>query len=142
MGRANVPHHDGSRLLHQNALCMKDEMRLLHQAHEEQGKRIAAERVVAADRIRKLEVRIEQLERELQHRVAQLEREVTDAHALVAEARRAAVDEHEKASRHVEVARDERDAAVRQLEEFRQTRTYRAVTLIHRTLSRRPGHSR
>jgi hypothetical protein len=101
---------------------MEDELRLLRQAHEEQAKRVVIERVIAADRIRGLERRVKELERE------------------VADARRAAADEHEKASRHVEAARAERDAALRQLEEFQQTRTYRLVLLMHRVLSRGPGH--
>ena len=110
---------------------MEDELRLLRQAHDQQAKRVLVERVVAADRIRVLELRAEELER----RVKDLEREVADAH-------RAAADEHEKASRHVEAARAERDAAVRQLEDFQQTSTYRFVVLMHRVLSRGSGRSR
>ena len=110
---------------------MEDELRLLRQAHQEQAKRIVTERVVAADRIRLLELRVEHLEHE-----------VADAHAKVADARRAASDEHELASRHVEAARGERDEAVRQLEEFQQTRTYRLVILMHQVLSRGPGRAR
>jgi hypothetical protein len=102
---------------------MEDELRLLRQAHEEQTKHMLAERVLAADRIRVLERRVEQLEGE------------------VADARREAAYEHEKASRHVEAARAERDAAVRQLEEFRQTPTYRLVILMHRMLSRGPSRT-
>jgi len=120
---------------------MDDELRLLREAHEEQSKHILSERLVAADRIRELELRLELLEHELERRVRQLQREVTDAHALVAEARRAAAEEHEKASRHVEAARAERDAAVRQLEEFQQTSTYRFVMLMHRVLQRGAGRS-
>jgi predicted nucleic acid-binding Zn-ribbon protein len=116
---------------------MTDELGLLRQAHDEQARRLLAERVVAADRVRTLELRAEQLER----RAEQLEREVVDAHEELAEARREAADEHEKASRHVEAARAERDVALRQLEEFQQTRTYRLVLLMHRVLSRGPGHS-
>jgi hypothetical protein len=114
---------------------MKDELRLLRQAHEEQAKHVLTERVVVADRIRVVELRAEQLER----RIEQLEREVTDAHA---NARREVANEHEKASRHVEAARAERDAAVRQLEDFQQTSTYRFVMLMHRVLSRGTGRSR
>src|SRR5215218_4990853 len=110
---------------------MKDELRLLRQAHEEQERHILSERLVAADRIRQLELRVDQLE----HRVKELELQVEDAHSEVA-------DEHEKARRHVEAARGERDLAVRQLEEFQQTRTYRLVILMHRVLSRRPDRSR
>jgi hypothetical protein len=109
---------------------MEDELRLLRQAHDEQSRHVLTERVVAADRIRVLELRVEELER----RVKQLEGEVTDAAKKVLE-------EHELASRHVEAARAERDAAVRQLEEFQQTRTYRLVLLMHRVLSRGAGSS-
>ena len=95
-------------------------------------------RVIAADRIRVLELRGKQLER----RIKELQLEVTDAHAKLADARREAIDEHEQASRHVEAARAERDAAVRQLEDFQQTSTYRLVMLVHRVLARAPSRSR
>jgi hypothetical protein len=121
---------------------MDEELRLLRNAHEEQSKHILSERLVAADRIRGLELRIVQLEHELERRVQQLQREVTDAHAKLADARREAIDEHERASRHVEAARAERDAAERQLEEFQQTGTYRLVLLMHRVVSRGPARSR
>jgi hypothetical protein len=103
---------------------MEDELRLLRCAHEEQAKHTLAERLVAADRIRALELRVEQLERE-----------VADIH-------RTSLDEHEKARRHVEAARAERDAALHHLEEFEQTSTYRLVTLMHRVLSRGRGAAR
>jgi hypothetical protein len=103
---------------------MEDELRLLRRAHEEQAKHVLTERVVAADRIRVLEQRVEQLDREVTH------------------ARREVAVEHEQASRHVAAARAERDAAVRHLEEFQQTRTYRLVILMHELLSRRSGRSR
>jgi hypothetical protein len=103
---------------------MENEVALLRQAHEEQAKRVVAERVVAADRIRMLELRAEQLER----RAADVEREAADV--------------YEVARRDVEVARAERDAAVRQLEELRQTRTYRLLTQVSRLLPRGAGHSR
>src|SRR6266487_574882 len=101
---------------------MGDELRLLRQAHEEQGKRVIAERVVTADRIRLVE---QQSER----RAEQLKREAADA-------RREAADAHEQTRRHVEAARGERDAALRQLDDFRGTPTYRLVMLVHRVFSR------
>jgi hypothetical protein len=101
---------------------MEDELRLLRQAHDEQTKHILTERLVAADRIRGLELRVDQLEHD------------------VGDANRRAALEHEQASRHVEAARGERDAAVRQFEEFQQTTTYRFVTMV-RGLSRRLGLS-
>ena len=104
---------------------MEDELLLLRRAHEEQAKHVLSERVVVADRIRVLELQVEELER----RVKELEREVARAHD-------AAAAEHEKASEHVEAARAERAAALRQLEDFEQTSTYRLVTLMHRVLSR------
>jgi len=113
---------------------MKDELRLLRHAHEEQERHILSERLMVADRIRVLELRAEQLER----RAKDLEREVADAHRAAAEK---TADEHEQASRHVEAARAERDAAMRQLEDFQQTATYRLVMLMHRVLSRGPGRS-
>jgi hypothetical protein len=103
---------------------MNDELRLLRQAHEEQAKHALAERLVAADRIRELELRVEQLERE-----------VADVH-------RTSLDEHEKARRHVEAARAERDAAVGQLADFEETPTYRMVMLVHRVLARGKGRSK
>jgi hypothetical protein len=106
---------------------MEDELRLLRRAHEEQAKHVLTERVVAADRIRVLELQVGELERRLEREVAR--------------AQEAAAAEHEKASRHVQAARAERDAALRQLEEFEQTSTYRLVTLMHRVLSRRRGPS-
>ena len=72
---------------------MEDELRLLRQAHEEQGRHILSERLVAADRIRVLELRAEEHERE------------------AAAARREAAVAHEDARRHVEAARGERDAS-------------------------------
>jgi hypothetical protein len=102
---------------------MKDELRLLRQAHDEQAKHTLAERLVAADRIRALELRVQQLERE-----------VADVH-------RTSLDEHEKARRHVEAARAERDAAVAQLADFEGTPTYRIVMLVHRVLARGKGRS-
>ena len=114
---------------------MEDELRLLRQAHEEQTKHILSERLVAADRIRELELKIQQLE----DHVEQMAREVADAHRRAAET--VAV-EHEQASRHVEAARGERDTAVRQLEEFEGTSTYRLVTLVHRVFARGRGPSR
>ena len=110
-------------------------MRLLRQAHEEQARHVLTERVVAADRIRVLGLRVEELER----RIKQLEGEVTDAHR---DAAKKVAEEHELATRHVEAARAECDTAVQQLEEFQQTRTYRLVLLMHRVLSRGPGTSR
>jgi hypothetical protein len=103
---------------------MKDELRLLRKAHEEQGKRVLAERVVAADRIRALELRIEQLE--------------SEAADVLEDARR-----HLETSRDIaEVARAERDAALRQLEDLRGTPTYRLVTLVHDVLAPRRGRAR
>ena len=110
---------------------MEDELRLLRQAHDEQAKHILTERLVAADRIRVLELRAEQLE----HRVNSWS---VRSPTLIVEP----LDEHEQASRHVEAARAERDAAVRQLEDFQQTTTYRLVMLVHRVLSRSPSRSR
>lgn len=110
---------------------MDDELRLLRRAHEEQAKDVLHERVIAADRIRRLESRIEELE----HRIKELEREVVEAADKVAA-------EHDQAGRHVEAARAERDAARRQLEEFEQTSTYRLVTLMHGVLSRGRSRSR
>jgi hemerythrin-like domain-containing protein len=107
---------------------MKDELRLLRQAHEQQAKRLVAERVVAADRIRELEVRAERLERE-----AADAREDARLHVEAA---------NEETRRHIEAARRERDAALRQLEEFRATRTYRVLTRVNQLLSRGPGRSR
>jgi hypothetical protein len=103
---------------------MEDELRLLRQAHEEQGRHILSERLVAADRIRVLELRAEEREGE------------------AAAARREAAVAHEDARRHVEAARGERDAAARQLEDFRRTRTYRLVMLVRRLLSRGADRSR
>jgi hypothetical protein len=103
---------------------MEDELRLLRQAHDQQAKRVLVERVVAADRIRVLELRVEQCERE------------------AAAARREAAVAHEDARRHVEAARRERDSAARQLEDFQRTRTYRLVMLVRRLLSRGPGPQR
>jgi RecB family exonuclease len=116
--------HEASKPLATVRSLMEGELRLLRQAHEEQAKHIVIERVVAADCIRVLELRAEQLERE-----------VADAHAMVA-------DEHEQARRHVEAARAERDRAVGQLEEFQQTRTYRFVMLMRQLLSRGPSRTR
>jgi septal ring factor EnvC (AmiA/AmiB activator) len=110
---------------------MEDELRLLRQAHEEQARRVVAERVVAAECVRVLEQRAEQLKRQ-----------VADAERRAAEARRETAAEHEKARRHVEAARRERDAAVRELEDFRGTPTYRLVTLVHQVLSRGSRRSR
>jgi hypothetical protein len=114
---------------------MDDELRLLRRAHEQQAKHVLSERVIAADRIRQLELHVKHLEHE-----------VTDAHAKVADAHRFAAekvaDEHEQASRHVDAARAERDAALRQLEEFEQTRTFRLMMLMRRMLSRGPGRQR
>ena len=103
---------------------MKDELRLLRQAHEEQQRHILSERLVAADRIRLLQLQVEQHTRE------------------AAAARREAAEAHEDARRHVEAARGERDVAARQLEDFQRTRTYRLVMLVRRLLSRGPGRSR
>jgi hypothetical protein len=110
---------------------MEDELRLLREAHEEQARRVVAERVAAADRVQVLDRRAEQLKRQ-----------AADAERVAAEARREAADAHEQTRRHVEAARGERDAAVRQLEEFQGTRTYRLVILMHRVLSRGAGRSR
>lgn len=123
--------HEASKVPATRHGLVKDELRLLRQAHEEQAKHVLDERVIAADRIRVLQLRGEQLE----DRVRQLERAVSDAH-------RQAADEHEQASRHVEAARAERDAAVRQLEDFQQTSTYRLLMLVHRVLARAPSRSR
>jgi hypothetical protein len=100
---------------------MEEELRLLRRAHEEQAKHTLAERLVAADRIRTLELQVEQLKRE-----------AADAH-------RSSLDEHEKARRHVEAARAERDAAVGQLADFEETPTYRMVMLVRRVLARAKG---
>jgi len=102
---------------------MEDELRLLRRAHEEQAKHTLAERLMAADRIRALELRVEQLEHE-----------VADVH-------RTSLDEHEKARRHVEAARAERDAAVARLSSFEETPTYRMVMLVHNVLGRGKGRS-
>jgi len=109
---------------------MEEELRLLRRAHEEQAKHTLAERLVAADRIRALELQVEQLKRE-----------VADIH-------RTSLDEHEKARRHVEAAHAERDAALAerdaaagQLADFEQTPTYRMVMLVHRVLARGKGRS-
>jgi hypothetical protein len=102
---------------------MKEELRLLRQAHQEQAKRVLAERVVAADRIRALELRVEELER----RIADAEREAAEANA---------------SRRDVEIARAERDAAARQLDNFRGTRTYRLLTHVRRLVPRGAGRSR
>jgi hypothetical protein len=114
---------------------MEDELRLLRQAHDEQAKHVLNERLVAAERIRVLELHVEHLE----DRVKQMGREVADAHRQAAE--KVAV-EHEQASRHVEAARGERDAAVRQLEEFERTSTYRVLTFMHRVFARGRGATR
>ncbi len=120
---------------------MKDELRLLRRAHEEQAKRILAERVVAADRIRKLELRAEQLERES----ADAQREAADAHEQArrhVEAAREEVRRHiEEARRRVEAAYGERDAVLRELDDLRATPTYRLLTLVHQVLSRRRARS-
>jgi hypothetical protein len=107
---------------------MSDELRLLRQAHMEQAKRVVAERVVAADRIRELELRAEQLEREADEAREDARRHVE-----------AALDE---THRHIEAARVERDAALRQLEEFRATRTYRLLTLVRELLPRGQDRAR
>ena len=103
---------------------MKDELRLLRQAHEELERHILSERLVAADRIRLLQLQVEQHTRE------------------AAAARREAAAAHEDARRHVEAARGERDAAERQLEDFQRSPTYRLVMLVRRLLTRSPGRSR
>lgn len=107
---------------------MNEELRLLRQAHEEQARRVVAERVAVADRIRELEVRAERLERE-----------AVDARE---DARRHVETALEETRRHIDAAREERDAALRQLEEFRSTRTYRVLTRVNHWLSRGPGTSR
>ena|SRR2546425_4716470 len=110
---------------------MEDELHLLRQAHEEQARRVVAERVVAADRIRALELRVEQLERQ----VADTEHQAAD---VLEDARR-----HLETARGIaEVAHAERDAALRQLEDFRETPTYRLLTLVHDVLSRGRSRSR
>jgi hypothetical protein len=114
---------------------MEDELRLLRQAHDEQARRLLAERVVAADRVRGLELRAEELERQ----TAEAKREAADAGEDARQHVEAALVE---ARRNIDAALWERDAARRDLESFRATRTYRMLTLVHEVLSRRSGRSK
>lgn len=114
---------------------MEDELRLLRRAHEEQAKRVLAERVIAADRIRALELRAEELERQ----TADAKREGAAAGEDARQHVEAALAE---ARRNIDAALWERDAARRELESFRETRTYRMLTLVHEVLSRRSSRSK